>query len=384
VTNPDGVQFDINNPETYPEDPEKLAQLLDAHKGDPAEGVDTAVDEAAKKAEEEAKAKADADAKAKADAEAKAKEEAERKAKEDADAKAKADAEAERARAEAEGKKTTPEGVLTADGKSVIPYGVLAATRRREEAERQRADKAEREAAESRSRVEELTAEAERLRKGEKTDPGRDEALAALEENIAALNPVPEVKAAFESLVGMVKGLSKTVEDLRGAREDDEARQQAAARERVQQAIDDNPTLRYWQNEKPDLFNEAVGYDRQMRENPNLRNLSLEQRFERVVKVMEGLHGPAELPEGYRKTDPKDKSQQTQQTQQQKDEKARTEVKAEDKGLTLSDLPGGAPPSSGAKALEEMTTGDIEESVNRMLDKGMSVQDVLSSYTQRG
>jgi hypothetical protein len=53
-----------------------------------------------------------------------------------------------------------------------------------------------------------------------------------------------------------------------------------------------------------------------------------------------------------------------------------------DAPITLSDLPGGAPPASGQRALEEMSTTDIENQVNKMLDAGKGVDEILSAYTR--
>jgi hypothetical protein len=258
-----------------------------------------------------------------------------------------------------------------------IPYEVLAATRRREDAERRAREEAE-------ARIKELEAEIAKTAKGGEPDPKSDEKTAALKERIEALKAdVPEVAELFDGVLETVNTLTAQVNEFK--QRDEEQRRQAeeTAAARVQAAIDANATLRYWQNEKPDLFNEAARFDRQLRESPNpkMQGLTMEQRFDKVVELMEELYGPAELPEGYA---PKDKPKADPPPQEKsagkQDAKAGTEVKGKESTITLSDLPGGAPPKSDQKAVEDMTTGDIQQSVDRMLDKGMGIQEILANY----
>lgn len=354
----------LHNPEDLPTDPEALSALISGT--DPADS------------HTDPDPNADADAKAKEEADAKAKADADAKAKADDDAKAAAD----KAAAEATGKdKEVPDGVLLKDGQKVLPYSVLEATRRREDQERRAREEAE-------ARVKELTAELEKAKKGGEVDAAAAAASAektsAMKEKIEALKAeVPEVAELFDGVLKTVDALTEQVNAFKQRDEEQQRRQEDAAAERVQQAIDGNAKLRYWQNEKPDLFNEAARLDRSLRESPNPRvqALTMEQRFEKVVQMMEDLHGPAELPESYRgPAQRQDPPPPASKEGAGKDVKADAKAKLEDKALTLSDLPGGAPPSDAQKAVEEMTTGDIDAAVNRMLDKGMSIQDILGSY----
>lgn len=377
----------LHQPERLPTDPEELSKLLGADgvdNTDKTEEGQLSPDEVI--AQAEAKAKADADAKAKADeeakvaADAKAKEEADAKAKADADAKAKADA-----TKVATGKE--PEGVLLADGKTVVPYHVLKSTRQREDAERRAREEAETAKESAEARVRELEAELKAGGKGEEGKDGKGAAATnALLEKVAALKEqVPEVGEVLDDVVAQVQALQKQADDLRNMHEDREQRENQTRQERVQETIDRNPTLRYWQNEQPDLFNEAARFDKQLRESthPQIQALTMEQRFEKVVSMMEELHGPTKLPETYL---PKEDAgsgaaaKAAADAKAKQDAEARAKAAGKEKTLTLSDLPGGVPPSSGQKAVEEMTTGDIEASVGRMLDKGMGIQEILNAY----
>lgn len=361
-----------DDPDALPTEPEALAALITAGGTDPADTDDSPAGDdkdAKRKAEEDAKAKADADAKAQADADAKAKEEADAKAKEEADAKAKADADA-KAKAE------RPDGVLTKDGQKVLPYGVLTA-------ERRRADEEARARREAESRAEKAEKEAADLRAGKALPKSQEETvdqIAEIEKKIEELEDVPEVVDVVTSLKNLLVDARSRLAEFEKQAEEREEREMSAARERVQQAIEQVPALHYWQSEKPELFNEAVGYDKVMRENPKLSHLSMEERFARVVTVMENIHGPTDLPDDYKPKGAPAKAEKPPAQEPKQDEKKDTKAKTEERPLTLSDLPGGVPPANDQKAVEEMTTGDIEARVNRLLDSGKSIQDILSLY----
>lgn len=375
---------------------DKLLNGGETSKGDEFDPANVDDVEAKAKADADAKAKADADAKAKADADAKATADAEAKAKEDADAKAKADADA---KAQA-GQPKQPDGVLLKDGKTIVPYETLAATRRREDEERRGRESAERDTRDAKDHAAKLEAELKTLREGGKVDsPEGKQELADIKERIEALGEVPEVKAAFDAMMGVVNGMQKTIDDLRGRHEDDDARRSAERATRVQDAIDRNPALRYWQAEKPDLFDEAARYDRALREseNPVVKGLSMEARFEKAVQHVELIYGKSDVPEKFRdhvtdtaaadatakaKADTDAKARADAEAKRIEDEKARAKVKGGEQPLTLSDLPGGAPPTAGQKAYEEMTTGDVDAAVQRMLDKGMRPEDIISSFNR--
>lgn len=361
-----------DNPNDLPTDPDALARLIS---NDPSivtdDGGAPAKDDTAAQVEADAKAKADADAKAKVDADAKAKADADAKAKADADQKLKDDA----AQA-AENKGEKVDGVLTKDGKRVLPYGVLAS-------ERRRADEAEH----GRKEAEERTAKAERdlaAARAGAAEPGKTQTetadeIAEIEKKIEALKEVPEVADVVTGLTTALAGLRARFDEFDQDRKARDERDQSNARERVQDAIEQIPQLHYWQAEKPAMWKEAIGYDRAMRENAALGHLTMEQRFERVVKVMEGIHGSTDLPANYKGT-PTPTATPTPTVTPAKDEKKDTKAKIPETPITLSDLPGGVPPQGESKAIEEMSTGDITKDVNRMLDQGKSVQDIIAAY----
>ncbi len=346
------------DPDSLPEDPDALAALIerDSATENPADAADP---------DAEAKAKADADAKAKADA--------------DADAKAKAKAEA------AKGREQKPDGVTLKDGKTVIPYHVLEATRRREDAERHAREEAEAARKTAEERANTLQDEVDALKRGEGGKPDT-QATEALREKIAALKEqVPEVGEVLDAMTAQLNATSEELARLREERDAERERQETAARDAVQQVIDANPVLRYWQNENVELYNEAARLDQQLRQSPNpdVRALSMEQRFEKVVEMIETLHGKTELPEGYRpKADPS-KTTDPNPKKPGQDVQADPKEKKPEKPITLSDLPGGVPPNT-RKSTDEMTTTDLDAEIRRMQDKGLSPMDILAALDLPG
>jgi hypothetical protein len=344
--------------DTLTDDPAKLMDLI--------EGVDAVTGDESKTAETDAAAKAEADAKAKPDADAKAKADADAKAKAEEDAKTKAAADA--------GGTKTPDGVLLKDGKSIVPYETLAAARRNEDAQRRAREAAD-------QRVVELTRELAAHNAGGTTDkPATDARAEELQASIDALKEnVPEVGEVLDRLAAELRASREQVESLTEARQHDVALKRQGDTETVQNAIDKNPTLRFLQNENEALFNEAASLDKQLREsaNPAIKALTMEERFERVATVMQSIHGIV-VPEKYQ-------SKQAEKPAAAKDPKTdvkvRTEVKGREQAITLSDLPGGAPPSDPVKAAEEMSQGDIQRQVDSMLDKGKSVADIMAALS---
>lgn len=306
-----------------------------------------------------------------------------------------------------------PDGVLAKDGKNVIPYAVLESTRRRTE-------EAERQAAEARRLAEEATARARELEEQLKqrsaggdqtaTQQGGDdsdallqslEASAASMEKLAEETPAlaevlaPQI-AASKALMQSVKVLQAKVDQFEQRVQQDDATQAKSAEDRVQSAIDANPVLRYWQNEDAKAFDRAAQFDMRMRglnekgepvasPDPDYIAMSLDDRFKFVVETMEKRHGPVTLPDNYKPaaaTTQQQPPQQDGQSDQSGDIKARTEEKLKEaavkRPMTLSDLPGGAPPLTGDKRLEEMSPHEIEQQVNKMLDQGYSIQDIAN------
>ena len=271
-----------------------------------------------------------------------------------------------------------PAGVLAADGKTIIPYGALSAARQSAQQERAARIALEQE-------VERL--KAERTNPLSAEDPDADAKLAALREKVKTdFSAIPEMAEVFEPLLDTVAALQrdnaafrKQAEALAQREQDDVARQQQDRQTAIQQAIDANPTLLYWQTSDPSRWNFAAEQDRLLRESPAGASLSLEARFAKVVSATEALLGPTDLPAEYR---PKQGAAPLEsQGDVQKRAEARLQQADKDaakRPVSLSDIPGGVPPLSDDKNLESMSMQEIESRVDSMLAKGMSIQDIVA------
>lgn len=341
---------------------EELPADLRDSEGEPKEGVTDPDDEAA------AKAKADADAKIAAD------KAAEEKARTDAEAKA-----AETKSGEEEpGKETEGAKVVTRDGKSTIPFKVLDDARQGKQA-------AEAALAEAQQTILSLAEQLRALKEG-KPDPGAAEGEKTADElrELAAQagEDAPWAKPVLEKLVDAVQAAHEELAELRGEREESEAQVKARLEQAAADALNANPTLVLWQTEAPDLFNEAVEFDRTLRRSPAMaaRYPTFDKRFERVVELVKANHQGEgiPLPEPLA-TDPPASAAKPAEKPSSADAKARAEEelrKAAEKSsiTTLSDIPGGGAGEVGTEeALSRMDATQIAEKFGRM-----SPQDIIS------
>lgn len=199
-----------------------------------------------------------------------------------------------------------PVGVLAKDGKSIIPIEVL-------QKERDRARHAEEAVTTLSNQVKEAQAELERL-KAEAAEQGNfaEDGIFSEEEILALEEELPELAEKIRKAQGIVAKAQAKIQD-------DEAK---AVIDNVQNAIDSVPKLAYLQASNKDLFDYAIAIDDKLRSEPEFANLTLSQRFEKVVERLEKTIGnEIKLPNSQKIT-VKDKS-----------------------GVTsLDDIPGGTPP----------------------------------------
>ena len=227
-----------------------------------------------------------------------------------------------------------PDAILAKDGKNLIPYSQL-------ESARQRAVAAETLA---RQQAEELAA-----LKAEKTAPAQqpemlsDDELAALEADSPTLaKTLRAQQAAIQTLRDEVKSV-QTRQQSQAAVEEQEVKSE------VQSAIDANPTLAAWQTaEDQSMWDEAARFDKLLRGSPKYANVSFADRFAKVVELTRlelGLE--AEAPRTVELTQEQIKAAAQAKLKQ---------VTAKSKPVTLSDIPGGAPPAVDERQkVEEMS-----------------------------
>lgn len=235
-----------------------------------------------------------------------------------------------------------PDGILTKDGKHVIPYSQL-------ESARQRAATAE---ALAKTQAEELaakTAELEAAKAG-KTAPESVDAEMLTEEELAALETdSPTLAKVIRAQQASLRRLQDEVKTVSTAQASQAATREAEVKSDLQSAIDANPTLATWQTaEDQTMWEEAARIDRMLRESPKYANASFEERFAKVVEMTQVAQGVA--PE--RKETPSLTPEQIRAA-------AAAKLAESSKGkrpLSISDIPGGAPPAVDEKAkVEEMS-----------------------------
>jgi hypothetical protein len=227
--------------------------------------------------------------------------------------------------------------ILSKNGKHEIPYAVL-------ESERQ-----QRLAAESVAQTlrDQLAALQQQTTTAPAAGSPQSEAQAAADVPLIDEDTVrqieednPEQGKVIRALISQVGFLA---EQLGSVRQSEQARQNVETRTRsetVQEVIDANPTLRYLQAEKPDMFARAVEFDKTIRSDPTNRGLPLSERFQKVVNAMQAVYGPVDVPQGYAAEGAAPNQPAAGKGAAKGGAAQRPEVSS------LSEIPGGTPPLS--------------------------------------
>jgi hypothetical protein len=241
---------------------------------------------------------------------------------------------------------SAPAVLLSKDGKHQIPYSVL-------QSEREARRAAESVVEQMRQRLDALEQQA----KGGQAAPAD-----AAPESVLSEEDVAQIESDFPAIGKLLKGMAAKVgeltERLESVRQSEINRRQGEANRAsttVQEAIDNSGPLSYWQQKDPEMFQVATNFDNQIKADPRNRGLTLDQRFERVVKAVEAVYGETQLPEEFRRNapapaaapapapaapavDPKAVAAAAQ--------KAIETAQASSTVKSLSDIPGGVPPES--------------------------------------
>jgi len=263
----------------------------------------------------------------------------EEKTSEQATAKAEAAAAPEPAAAEAK-----PDGILAKDGKNVIPYAQL-------ESARQRAAAAE---ALARAQAEELTvlrlsARTPSIAAPSDADMLTDEELDALEADSPTL---AKTLRAQQAAIQQLRDMVQTVTQRQAV---EAATQEAEVKSEVQTAIDSNPTLASWQtSEDQTMWDRASAFDKVLRAMPEYANTSFADRFDKVVEMTQSALGlEAEAPPAPARVHAAPTPEQIQAAAKAK----LTQASKGKRPVSLSDIPGGAPPAVDERQkVEEMSS----------------------------
>ena len=268
--------------------------------------------------------------------------------------------------AEAEAPSKEEPKLLSKNGKEEIPYQVLVS-------ERERRAQAERAAQELRDQLAAIEA---KVAAGSQQQSQVQEPQQEPEIDIAQMSEdFPEIGKAMKFMQAQIEAANQKLQQVEQQEQARRAREGDVARNSVQEAIDANPTLRYWQNEDVEMFDRAVEFDLLLQRDPKNAHLSMEQRFDKLVTAMTVVYGAPELPEGYQSAEAPKTDDMKQLT-----EKAKEVVKETGsyKPRSLSDIPGGTPPAaSEADKLTNMSPGQLaammqgmdQDQINSLLAK---------------
>jgi len=261
----------------------------------------------------------------------------EEKTSEQATAKAEAAAAPEPAAAEAK-----PDGILAKDGKNVIPYAQL-------ESARQRAAAAEALARDQAAELAALKAEKSAQAQVNDADMLTDEELDALEADSPTL---AKTLRAQQAAIQQLRDMVQTVTQRQAV---EAATQEAEVKSEVQTAIDSNPTLASWQtSEDQTMWDRASAFDKVLRAMPEYANTSFADRFEKVVEMTQSALGlEAEAPPAPARVHAAPTPEQIQAAAKAK----LTQASKGKRPVSLSDIPGGAPPAVDERQkVEEMSS----------------------------
>lgn len=302
------------NPDELPTDPEQLAALMAQMSGEPqAESVEEGANDGASEEGEAVPAE-----------------------EEQAEVEQKADQE----------EKEAP--IASADGKHEIPYSVL----RTEREKRKAAEQAMKE-------LQERIAALESSKSG-----------VVVEEQSDDLDNIAEDFPAVKKLLDRTRQLETQLQSVAKRIEQDEAQRAEVETARVRAAVDSNPVLLHWEHNDADRWQAAIEADLKLQNSPAHRGLTLEQRLQKAVEVVEAFYGPDDsAPRAPAKP-------QTERTPA----KPVVAQKVAGRPRTLSDIPGGAVPS--VDPLEEFANLSADRLGAQML--GMTPDQISALLNRLG
>jgi hypothetical protein len=333
---PKDLQYYLSHTDEMPTDPAEIERLAaEATNAALESGTENlTVDKIVGKQDEPAPVQAETETKTKAEVKVDSKAEETPKEPEITPLPSTPEIEAAKAKALAEGKPWI-DGVLSKGGLNVIPYSQL-------ESARARATAAE---ALAKIQAAELTAlRAAKAAPQQQEDEAvlTDAELEALEADSPTLaKTLRAQQAAIQALRNEITNVIKTQEAIVES-------ETTVIKSEIQTAIDSIPSLAAWQSaEDQTLWNEASRFDRLLRESPKYADVPFEERFKKVVELTQVSMGlePETKPEP-----PAALSQEDIKAAAQAKLAAAAKAK---RPVSLSDIPGGAPPAVDEKAKVE-------------------------------
>ncbi len=248
----------------------------------------------------------------------------------------------------------TPAPISSRDGKHTIPYAVL-------QTERERRVAAEQVQQELQQRIAEIESQLAGNKPSQSETPSEqlisDDSIAELVEDFPHFKPVIEHTKRLEAQLKQYQERFDQLERVEISRQEAQAREQA---EQSRKAVDENPTLRYWESKDPERWQAAIEADKQLRTMPINQKLSLPERFAKAVAVVEAIYGPTELPADFAppKAPPKDITAQVKKV---------VDNAQSFTPKTLGDMPGGmVSEQSSDEALVEQSPAKLFAMMDKM------------------
>jgi len=246
------------------------------------------------------------------------------------------------------------DGVATKDGKNIIPFAVLDATRQNLSKAEERANAADSARNEAETKLAELNARIAALESGNDTDNQQEvisnEELAELEAEMPELGKkLREQQTQINALNAKLSTQSETTQ----------AAQAENMLNSVQSAIDATPKLAFLQTQGAEAYEAAKRIDRTLRSDPEFADLSLADRFTKVIERYEEAYGSIKL------------STSAQVDLKKATEKALATASAKKPApASMSDIPGGTPTEVDEVAAIEGKSGvELEQMFSKMSQK---------------
>ena len=184
-----------------------------------------------------------------------------------------------------------------------------------------------------------------------KTDvAAADDAIAKHLENLKAEMPELHsvINAVLEGSRKQGEKLEQTLAELKREKEESERVKQLSVAEQVAEAKDNNPDLVHWEANDPEAWDEAQRQDEILRQNAKWANKPYAERFEEVARRVRAI-----MPD----------ASGTKRTESAEEMKSKAKAKVESaparKPITLSDIQGGANPTSEAEQLANLSPAEL-------------------------
>lgn len=250
------------------------------------------------------------------------------------------------------------DGVLARDGKNIIPFSVLDATRTNLSQAEQRAKDAEQAKLDAEAKLTAMQDKLLLLQSGVESNAEvlNEDELTELEKEMPLLGKtIREQQAQIAQLQDKLKNQHVTTQKT-------QAELQAQA---IQSAIDANPKLSLLQSQGNDGYEAAKRIDRVLRDDPKFANLSLSERFDKVIELYEESYGSIKI------------ASKNDVDLKKATEKALADAPKKEVPKSMSDIPGGTPPAVDELAAIENKSGvELEQMFSKMSPK--QIEDYLN------